>query len=48
MIKKEQRENFREVLHNTDFCVVGGGLAGVFAVVSAARSGIRVVLMQDH
>ena len=31
-----------------DLCVVGGGLAGVTAAVSAARAGIRVVLMHER
>jgi hypothetical protein len=32
----------------TDFLVVGGGLAGLCAAVSAARNGARVVLLQDR
>lgn len=31
-----------------DFCVVGGGLAGVCAAITAARAGLRVVLFQDR
>ena len=31
-----------------DVCVVGGGLAGTFAAVAAARHGAKVVLMQDR
>ena len=31
----------------TDICVVGGGLAGTFAAIAAARTGAKVVLMQD-
>jgi hypothetical protein len=31
-----------------DFVVVGGGLAGTCAAITAARSGIRVVLVQDR
>ncbi len=31
-----------------DFCVVGGGLAGTIAALSAARHGAKVVLMQDR
>ncbi len=31
-----------------DFCVVGGGLAGLIAAVSAARHGARVALLQDR
>ncbi len=33
---------------NTDVCVVGGGLAGTFAAIAAARTGAKVVLMQDR
>ncbi|MBQ7590929.1 MAG: FAD-dependent oxidoreductase [Clostridia bacterium] len=36
------------VIHETDFCVVGGGLSGLCAAVAAAREGIKVVLMQDR
>ena len=38
----------RELTHKTDFCVVGGGLAGTCAAIAAARHGIRVVLVQDR
>ena len=31
-----------------DFVVVGGGLAGVSAAITAAREGLRVVLIQDR
>ena len=31
-----------------DLCVIGAGLAGSFAAISAARHGARVVLMQDR
>ena len=31
-----------------DICVVGGGLAGTFAAIAAARGGAKVVLMQDR
>ena len=31
-----------------DFCVVGGGLAGMLAAISAARAGAKVALMQDR
>ncbi len=39
---------FETVTHAVDFCVVGGGLAGLCAAVSAARHGARVALMQDR
>ncbi|NLB55341.1 MAG: FAD-dependent oxidoreductase [Lentisphaerae bacterium] len=38
----------REILHEVDFCVVGGGLAGMCAAVSAARRGIKTALIQDR
>lgn len=34
--------------HNADFCVVGGGMAGICAALSAARHGISTVLVQDR
>lgn len=34
--------------HHADLCVVGGGLAGMFTAISAARHGAHVVLMQDR
>lgn len=33
---------------NSDICVIGGGLAGCFAAIEAARNGARVILMQDR
>ncbi len=38
----------RHVSHRVDLCVVGGGLAGLCAAVSAARHGARVALMHDR
>ncbi len=37
----------QEILH-TDLAVVGGGLSGVCAAITAARQGIKVVLVQDR
>jgi len=34
--------------HKADFCVVGGGLAGMCAAISAARHGAKVALMHDR
>ena len=39
---------FQTITHQADFCVVGGGLAGLCAAVAAARHGARVVLMQER
>ena len=36
------------VVHNTDVCVVGGGIGGMFTAISAARHGAKVLLMQDR
>ena len=33
---------------NCDLCVIGGGMAGICAAVSAARLGLTVVLVQDR
>ncbi len=38
----------RTVKHKVDFCVVGGGLAGLCAAVAAARHGAQTLLMQDR
>ncbi len=35
-------------MHKVDFCVVGGGLAGISAAIAAARHGAKVALMQDR
>lgn len=39
---------FDTIVHEVDFCVVGGGLAGLCAAVAAARHGARVALMQER
>jgi len=38
----------RQVEHQVDFCVIGGGMAGLCAAIAAARHGAKVVLMQDR
>lgn len=38
----------RTVNYSVDLCVVGGGMAGVCAAISAARHGAKVVLVQDR
>ena len=37
-----------EIPHQTQICVVGGGIGGMFAAIAAARSGAKVVLMHDR
>lgn len=39
---------FAEQTLHVDFCVVGGGLAGLCAAVAAARNGLRVALVHDR
>lgn len=38
----------RHIRHKADFCVVGGGMAGLCAAVSAARGGAEAVLVHDR
>lgn len=42
------RREFEIVRHKVDFCVVGGGLAGMLAAIAAARGGARVALMHER
>ncbi|MCI1648027.1 MAG: FAD-dependent oxidoreductase [Bacteroides sp.] len=44
---KEKRELNRTVL-KSDFAIVGGGMAGICAAITAARAGIKVILIQDR
>ena len=36
------------IRHQADICVIGGGMSGMIAAISAARHGARVVLMHDR
>ena len=38
----------KHITHEVDFCVVGGGLAGLCAAVAAARRGAKTLLMHDR
>ena len=38
----------KNIKHEVDFCVIGGGLAGMCAAIAAARHGLKVLLMQDR
>lgn len=44
----EPNNAFRTKRHKVDFCVVGGGLAGMLAAISAARHGLKVAFMHDR
>jgi hypothetical protein len=51
MMHVEPPENKRELkgaVLKVDLCVVGGGLAGVCAAITAARAGVQVALVQDR
>ena len=32
----------------TEFCVIGGGMAGINAAITAARQGVKVVLVHER
>jgi glycine/D-amino acid oxidase-like deaminating enzyme len=38
----------KNVFHDMDVCIVGGGMAGICAGLSAARHGAKVLLMHDR
>ena len=38
----------KTIRHQVQFCVVGGGLAGMCAAISAARHGIKTLLMHER
>ncbi len=38
----------KTVKHQVEFCVVGGGLAGMCAAIAAARQGIKTLLMHER
>ncbi len=39
---------FHTISHESDICVVGGGMSGICASIAAARSGSRVTLIHDR
>ncbi|MCK5837512.1 MAG: FAD-dependent oxidoreductase, partial [Desulfobacula sp.] len=39
---------FDEVFLNTDVCVIGGGPSGMMAALSAAKKGLRVIIMESR
>ncbi len=50
MVKELQTKDrtFKNIPITTDLVVVGGGLSGVCGAITAARQGIKVVLVQDR
>ena len=37
-----------KIVHKVQFCVVGGGLAGMCAALAAARHGVKTLIMQER
>lgn len=50
MLRAEPTDNrpLKTICHEADLIVVGGGLSGTCCAITAARAGIRVVLVQDR
>jgi hypothetical protein len=44
----DDKKGIRHLTHTVDFCVVGGGMAGITTAIAAARQGIKVAIMQDR
>ncbi|WP_145808255.1 FAD-dependent oxidoreductase [Kribbella amoyensis] len=44
----EDRRSFRTERRDADLVIVGGGLAGTCAAITAARAGVRVILVHDR
>ncbi|MDO6492700.1 MULTISPECIES: FAD-dependent oxidoreductase [unclassified Cellulophaga] len=43
-----QKRDNKTIKLNTDFVIVGGGIAGVCAAITAARQGTKTILVQDR
>lgn len=43
-----QGRGLKKEAFTTDLCVIGGGMSGVCAAITAAREGLKVVLIQDR
>ena len=41
-------KNLKNIVHNVDVCVIGGGIGGMFTAISSARQGAKVLLMHDR
>ncbi len=48
ILDRDGCRKLRETTLSADFVIVGGGLAGVCAAITAARQGVSVVLVQDR
>jgi FAD dependent oxidoreductase len=45
---QQRLDGFEQQTHEVDVCVVGGGMAGMIAAISAARGGAKVALVHDR
>lgn len=50
MIRKEfeSQRTLKKDVHRTELAIIGGGLSGVCAAITAARKGVKIVLIQDR
>lgn len=46
--KFENHRTFRQIRLQADYVIAGGGMTGVCNAITAARAGIRVILVQDR
>ena len=47
-MEREAKKMINRKKISADFCVVGGGMAGICAAIAAAREGVKVVLMHER
>ncbi|HRU00279.1 MAG TPA: FAD-dependent oxidoreductase, partial [Victivallales bacterium] len=43
-----KKNAFKTIKHKADLCVIGGGMAGICAAISAARHGAKTVFMHER
>lgn len=48
IIEKEEKRKHKQINLCSDLLVVGGGLSGVCCAITAARNGVKVILVQDR
>lgn len=47
-MQHDPTHNFTVIEHETEFCVVGGGMSGLCTAIAAARNGTKTILVQDR
>ncbi|MDD7985249.1 FAD-dependent oxidoreductase [Lentisphaera marina] len=48
IVDAENHRDLKNIKLSTDLTIIGGGLAGVCTAITAAREGVKVVLIQDR